>query len=611
MLNRNQKQNILKAYLYKVLLVLVLLVAAFTITIIPAHATVPKLINFQGKLSKTSDGTNVADGNYSMQFKIYDALTSGNLLWTETWDGTSSTTQVNVTNGTFAVRLGSYTSLSGINFNGGSLYLTVNFNPGTGYDGEMTPRKQLTSSAFAILANGVNGDGNLIITNTSTTTSASIITYNPSASTNNSALLVTAGSLTTGPAFNVTQNGTGYAAIFTGGNVGVGTSSPVATLFVQGSTGAVNPFAIASSTGTNLFVVGPNGSTTISSLNQALPVRSTAGGSLFNGAINLASSDVIGNLPVANGGTGSNSTTTAFNNLSPLNTKGDLLTFDGTNNIRFGVGSNGLCLTASSTATSGLAWSSCSSGSITGSGTNGYIPRWSSASTLAAGILLDNGIVAGVNASSTTVSFLVQGTGSNSPFQVNSSTGASLLVVGANGRIGIGSSTPNATLVVQGSNNLPTSDIFRVASSSAATILDVASSGNVGIGTTSPTTFKLQVQGNIGPDSDLAYNLGSAALRWNNLYLGGNLTLSTETQGSILFAGPGGVVNQNNSNFFWDNTNNRLGVGTWPRRQLDVNGSFQVNGGAISYSTTTGVTSIDNLQLGAQTLTQTADKFPG
>jgi hypothetical protein len=47
------------------------------------------------------------------------------------------------------------------------------------------------------------------------------------------------------------------------------------------------------------------------------------------------------------------------------------------------------------------------------------------------------------------------------------------------------------------------------------------------------------------------------------------------TQGSVLFAGSGGLLSQDNANFFWDDTNNRLGVGTTtPRKTLDVNGQI-------------------------------------
>lgn len=40
-----------------------------------------------------------------------------------------------------------------------------------------------------------------------------------------------------------------------------------------------------------------------------------------------------------------------------------------------------------------------------------------------------------------------------------------------------------------------------------------------------------------------------------------SVILSGFTQGSVLFAGPAGLVSQDNANFFWDDTNNALGVG--------------------------------------------------
>ncbi|MGE3800965.1 MAG: beta strand repeat-containing protein [Candidatus Kapaibacterium sp.] len=42
----------------------------------------------------------------------------------------------------------------------------------------------------------------------------------------------------------------------------------------------------------------------------------------------------------------------------------------------------------------------------------------------------------------------------------------------------------------------------------------------------------------------------------------GLLALPTFTTGSVVFAGPGGVMTQDNPNFFWDDVNNRLGVKT-------------------------------------------------
>lgn len=69
------------------------------------------------------------------------------------------------------------------------------------------------------------------------------------------------------------------------------------------------------------------------------------------------------------------------------------------------------------------------------SGTNGKVARWTAASAVSTGILLDNGTVAGVNATSSTVSFNVQGSGSNAAFNVASSTGTSLFQITATAQI--------------------------------------------------------------------------------------------------------------------------------------------------------------------------------
>jgi hypothetical protein len=53
------------------------------------------------------------------------------------------------------------------------------------------------------------------------------------------------------------------------------------------------------------------------------------------------------------------------------------------------------------------------------------------------------------------------------------------------------------------------------------------------------------------------------------------LTITTAlTQGSVSFIGASGALSQDNDNFFWDDTNNRLGIGTkLPTTALDVFGS--------------------------------------
>ena len=61
------------------------------------------------------------------------------------------------------------------------------------------------------------------------------------------------------------------------------------------------------------------------------------------------------------------------------------------------------------------------------------------------------------------------------------------------------------------------------------------------------------------------------------------ITLSGLTQGSVLFAGSGGVISQDNSNLFWDDSNNRLGVGiNSPAEALDLgSGNLKLTGAIL------------------------------
>jgi len=57
-------------------------------------------------------------------------------------------------------------------------------------------------------------------------------------------------------------------------------------------------------------------------------------------------------------------------------------------------------------------------------------------------------------------------------------------------------------------------------------------------------------------------------------------TITSATAGSVLYAGASGVLAQNNANFFWDNTNTRLGIGTAsPTARLNVTGSTTASSG--------------------------------
>jgi hypothetical protein len=63
-------------------------------------------------------------------------------------------------------------------------------------------------------------------------------------------------------------------------------------------------------------------------------------------------------LAISRGGTGQSSQTAAFDALAPTTTKGDSIVYNGSDNVRFAVGTDGQVLTADSGTATGLNWSS-------------------------------------------------------------------------------------------------------------------------------------------------------------------------------------------------------------------------------------------------------------
>src|SRR5439155_2773657 len=93
-----------------------------------------------------NNGQPVSNGSHSISFAIYDALTGGNQLWTETQSVTTN-------GGHFAVLLGSVTPLPGSVFNGSDRYLGITVPP----DPELAPRQRLVSVGFAYRVSTVDG----------------------------------------------------------------------------------------------------------------------------------------------------------------------------------------------------------------------------------------------------------------------------------------------------------------------------------------------------------------------------------------------------------------------------------------------------------------------
>src|SRR3990167_3784239 len=79
--------------------------------------------------------------------------------------------------------------------------------------------------------------------------------------------------------------------------------------------------------------------------------------------------------------------------------------------------------------------------------------------------------------------------------------------------------------------------------------------------------------------------------------IGGTITGGTE--GSVLFVGAGGVLAQDNANFFWDDTTNRLGLGTaTPNNTIQVAGLINFN--PTDFNTLLGQEAGANLAVGAR-----------
>ncbi len=109
--------------------------------IVALSAAVPRLINYQGRLSVEATGDPIPDGTYNITFHLYDSETGGSLLWSENYSSLS------VENGLYAVLLGSRNPFpSSIDF-AGQYWLEVELDTTT-----FTPRYELGSSPYALRA---------------------------------------------------------------------------------------------------------------------------------------------------------------------------------------------------------------------------------------------------------------------------------------------------------------------------------------------------------------------------------------------------------------------------------------------------------------------------
>jgi len=72
----------------------------------------------------------------------------------------------------------------------------------------------------------------------------------------------------------------------------------------------------------------------------------------------------------------------------------------------------------------------------------------------------------------------------------------------------------------------------------------------------------------ITSDADLTFSVDTLTV--TKIIASTSITISTLTAGSVVFAGTAGILSQNNANFFWDDTNKRLGIGVTPAFPLHL-----------------------------------------
>lgn len=456
----------------------IVIFTAFTIVDLQKNAFaavgINPTINFQGKVVN-KDGTNVADGQYTFVFKLYDASSGGSNLWTETQNN------VQVTAGIFRVSLGSVTSLSGVNFNSDTIYLGINFNS----DGEMTPRVRFASVPYAFNAQQVNG---LTVTNTSDNAFSSATTLKIA---DGKTVVVNAGLTFSG------TDSTTFTFPSTGGNVVTEGFTQTLTNKTIGSTGLTFSGAnLDITTGTNEdLTITPNGTGSVlinpsAGGSAALVINKTGNGDIF-----AASSSGVTKFVLKSDGTASSSAGFTIDGTGNIqSTKNQTLTLGGnaTGDIQFKPGNASTpTLYLASNGAIGINGSYGGLGQCLLSNGSGSAPSWGgcAAGTLGGwfNFVSSQGTLLPVNQ---TVDLLWGG---------NSTASAGFRISGATKNYGtvaaasVSANTSFAGFVIdnKGSGELLT------ASSSGLTRFTIYNSGNVVIGDGPDSGFKLDVKGSV------------------------------------------------------------------------------------------------------------------
>jgi len=313
-----------------------------TAALMPALAAVPELINFQGKLTDSSD--KAVTSVVPMVFKFYTTATGGSPIWTETQAVTPDN------EGVYSVMLGEVAPFD-ISFST-AYWLGVK----VGADSEMLPRYRMVSSAYSLYALNsatsawAGGADWLTITNRSTVT--------------------TQGNVFNGPNQLVQVGGDGFLPVLNGSNL---TGLPDTVI----ADGAVTTAKLAANAVTDAKVLLSTAAITSGKFGDervAIGTQAVSGG-IYNLAGKLVQLGVDGFLPGLNGSNLINITKAqvGLDNVSNEaqigkvigTTKGDVIVFTGSAiPVRMPVGADGQIIMADSVQASGVKWAAVPSAPV-------------------------------------------------------------------------------------------------------------------------------------------------------------------------------------------------------------------------------------------------------
>jgi|GEM_PF-6325233 len=507
------------------------------------------------------------------------------------WSAAQKIDQLNgvtITNGKLSGSFSGSVSASGVlgangglNVTGGDLTVGgTNFVVNT--DGDLT-------MAGDLVVNGSTTLGSSASSNTLTIKGASTLTVD-SAST----------------ALALTQYGTGSAlsltASSTSSTLAISQSGSGTALNVLQSSAAGNLVNLRNATGTLFSIDGFGqvvlGTTTAATTiyGQSLTMQLGDDASAYNFALkNFSGSDLLtvnsgGNLTLNANATSSIYSDVAFDT--------NTLYIDSINN-RVGIGTtspfaklsvvgdiyaDGTITVTSLNATSSITAPYFTATSLTQASTFPYAS--STALTISGTGFLGSMDIAGL-ATTTGTSLTFNGAGNISMGAasiINVSSGALSLNTTNNQPVIFGSGNitlpyaSSTSLTVSGRSYFGDLDISGLATSTGTSLLvngayliDTGSTLSINTNNNQPVIFG---SGNITmPYASTTALTVSGLASTTDIYVSGNAYLSPMAQGSILFAGANGLISQNNANLFWDNTNNRLGIGTSsPYAKLSVVG---------------------------------------